>query len=163
MLGKFFPTHWLPVLTSHVPHQGSVRRIRLSKDPNNKDRSPSGTSNLHGSWRSFGGKFCLGNFQNVEKQTNFWLKLIRNDVENVYAVYVQIVFFILVQNSFFAPGVLRIGWNWRLRNDLPCLETCSWTPQGLELLQPGEGVVERCRCSIMSHPSNRKKLRYRLS
>lgn len=67
----FQPIGFQANLPCPTPNQGSVRRIRLSKDPNNKDRSPSGTSNLHGSWRSFRGKFCLGNFQNVEKQTDF--------------------------------------------------------------------------------------------
>lgn len=88
---------WPPMLES----PGSVRRIRLSKDPNNKDRSPSGTSNLHGSC-----SFVLG---------FFWKKL-RTDFYSdrfwMYRLYCS-----SWSKTVFCKGVLRIGWNWKLRND----------------------------------------------
>lgn len=100
----FQPIGFQANLPCPTPNQGSVRRIRLSKDPNNKDRSPSGTSNLHGSWRSFGGRFLFGNFQNVETQTDFWLKLIRKDVENVYTYMYRLYFSSWSKTVFLLQG-----------------------------------------------------------
>jgi len=51
-------------------------------------------------WR----EFLLGNFQNVEKQTDFRLKLIRKDVENVYAYMYRLYFSSWSKTVFLLQG-----------------------------------------------------------